>query len=78
LRCLSRRRFKTRRPAFVCIRLRKPWVRARLRFFGWYVRFMRLGSVALRQFPEFPRSLQACSPRADNGRAEQLYARASS
>ncbi len=27
------------------MRARKPWVRARLRFFGWYVRFMVGGSI---------------------------------
>src|SRR4051794_10728441 len=35
LRPLERRRLMTSRPARVDIRSRKPWVRARLRFFGW-------------------------------------------
>ena len=35
LRPLSRRRLSVRRPARVCMRARKPCVRARLRFFGW-------------------------------------------
>jgi hypothetical protein len=29
------------------MRLRKPWVRARLRFLGWYVRFIGSTSVAV-------------------------------
>lgn len=32
---LARRRFKTRRPSLVSIRLRKPWVRLRRRLLGW-------------------------------------------
>jgi hypothetical protein len=39
-RPFARRRFSTRRPAFVAIRARKPWVRARLILLGWNVRFM--------------------------------------
>src|SRR3954452_8823716 len=39
LRPFRRRRRITSRPARVRIRARNPWVRARLRFFGWYVRF---------------------------------------
>lgn len=35
-----RRLFKTRRPALVAIRARKPWVRLRLRMLGWNVLFM--------------------------------------
>jgi hypothetical protein len=35
-----RRRFNTSRPPFVRIRTRKPWVRLRLRLFGWNVLFM--------------------------------------
>ena len=35
LRPLSRRRLSVRRPARVCMRVRNPCVRARLRFFGW-------------------------------------------
>src|SRR5205085_5511448 len=46
LRCLSRRRLRMLRPPFVRMRARKPCVRARLRFFGWYVRFMRSRSLA--------------------------------
>jgi hypothetical protein len=38
LRPLSRRRLRTRRPFFVLIRTRKPWVRLRCRVFGWNVR----------------------------------------
>ena len=41
-RPLARRRFNTRRPAFVAIRARKPWVRARLILLGWNVRFIWL------------------------------------
>ena len=33
-RPLARRRFNTRRPAFVAIRARKPWLRARFRRLG--------------------------------------------
>ena len=36
---MRRRDFKMERPARVDMRLRKPWVLARLRVFGWYVRF---------------------------------------
>lgn len=39
LRPLARRRLSTERPAFVAIRLRKPWSRLRLRLLGWKVRF---------------------------------------
>lgn len=35
LRPLARRCLSVSRPALVRIRLRKPWARARLRFFGW-------------------------------------------
>src|SRR5690242_779003 len=35
LRPLSRRRLSKVRPARVRMRARNPWVRARLRFFGW-------------------------------------------
>ena len=35
-----RRRERTRRPAFVAIRRRKPWVRLREMLLGWKVRFM--------------------------------------
>ena len=38
-RPLSRRDFRMARPARVDMRLRKPWVFARLRVLGWYVRF---------------------------------------
>ena len=41
-RFLARRRFSTRRPAFVAILARKPCVRARLRLLGWNVRFICL------------------------------------
>jgi hypothetical protein len=41
-RPFARRRFRTRRPAFVAMRARKPWVRARLIVLGWNVRFMGL------------------------------------
>ena len=40
LRPLARRRASTRRPPLVDMRARKPWVFARLRLLGWYVRFM--------------------------------------
>jgi len=43
-RPLSRRAFKTARPARVRIRARKPCVLARLRWFGWYVRFTKTSS----------------------------------
>src|SRR3954451_23517980 len=39
------------------MRLRNTWVRARLRFLGWYVRFIAKASVARTPFSEFPRSL---------------------
>ena len=42
---LRRRRRITSRPPLVLIRTRKPWVLARLRFFGWYVRFIGRGSI---------------------------------
>ncbi len=35
----ARRARSTARPPFVRMRRRKPWVLARLRLFGWYVRF---------------------------------------
>jgi hypothetical protein len=41
-RPFARRRFNTRRPAFVAIRALKPCVRARFRLLGWNVRFMSL------------------------------------
>jgi hypothetical protein len=40
-----RRRFSTRRPPFVLIRTRNPWVRFRFRLFGWKVRFMLQASA---------------------------------
>lgn len=40
-RPLARRRLNVRRPPFVRIRLRNPWVRFRLVRLGWYVRFTR-------------------------------------
>src|SRR5688572_3625544 len=40
LRPFWRRRFSTRRPPLVRMRTRNPWVRFRLRLFGWNVRFM--------------------------------------
>ncbi len=40
LRPRARRRRTTAWPARVDMRLRKPWTLARLRTFGWYVRFM--------------------------------------
>jgi len=39
LRPLARRAARVARPALVDMRLRNPWVFARLRLFGWYVRF---------------------------------------
>ena len=48
LRPLRRRRRITSRPPLVLIRTRKPWVLARLRFFGWYVRFIGSGSIRSR------------------------------
>jgi hypothetical protein len=39
-RPLWRREFTMARPALVRMRLRKPCLRARLRTFGWYVRFI--------------------------------------
>ena len=39
-RPLWRRAFTIARPALVRMRLRKPCLRARLRTFGWYVRFI--------------------------------------
>ena len=39
-RPLARRRASTRRPAFVAMRARKPWVRARFNVLGWKVRFI--------------------------------------
>jgi hypothetical protein len=38
-RPLSRRARRTRRPALVDMRCRKPWRLARRRLFGWNVRF---------------------------------------
>jgi len=40
-RPLRRRRTRTLAPVLVALRTKKPWVFARLRFLGWYVRFMR-------------------------------------
>ena len=40
LRPFARRRFRVLRPPCVFIRSRKPWVFARRRRFGWYVRFI--------------------------------------
>ena len=42
LRPFWRRRANTLRPLLVLIRARKPWTRARWRFFGWNVRFIGL------------------------------------
>lgn len=42
LRPLARRAASTARPPFVDIRARKPWHFARLRVFGWYVRFISI------------------------------------
>ena len=39
-RPFARRRLSTSRPAFVAIRARKPWVRARFIVLGWNVRFI--------------------------------------
>jgi hypothetical protein len=47
-RPFRRRERITARPALVDIRFRKPWVLARLRTFGWYVRF----TVPLPSSPE--------------------------
>jgi hypothetical protein len=62
LRPLARRRFSTRRPFLVAIRVRNPCVFARWRRFGWKVRFMMSGSpnpsVLLR------RNLDTTGPRA--------------
>jgi hypothetical protein len=44
-RPFARRRFNTRRPFFVAILTRKPWVRRRRRLFGWNVRFMMSGPL---------------------------------
>ncbi len=49
LRPLRRRAARMARPAFVDIRLRNPWVLARLRLFGWYVRFTSQSSVSRRR-----------------------------
>ena len=38
-RPFARRRFNTSRPAFDATRARNPWVLARWRVCGWYVRF---------------------------------------
>lgn len=40
LRPFARRRFKTKRPFLVAMRVRKPWVFFRRRRLGWKVRFM--------------------------------------
>jgi len=45
LRPLLRLRLSVIRPARVAIRARKPCALARLRFFGWYVRFMLFWSI---------------------------------
>ena len=45
-RPFARRRFNTRRPFFVAILTRKPWVRRRRRLFGWKVRFMMSGPLS--------------------------------
>lgn len=39
-RCRARRAFRTFRPFFVDMRLRKPWVRLRDTLLGWKVRFI--------------------------------------
>lgn len=39
-RPLDRRALRTRRPSFVAMRLRNPWVRIRLRRLGCHVRFI--------------------------------------
>ena len=54
-RPLARRRLRTRRPAFVAIRARNPWLRARLILLGWYVRFIGLYPAA-RSAAAIPRS----------------------
>ena len=48
-RPFARRRFNTRRPFFVAILTRKPWVRRRRRLFGWKVRFMVSGPLSRRK-----------------------------
>ena len=45
VRPLPRRAASTERPARVLIRVRKPWVLARRRLFGWKVRFMASSSL---------------------------------
>lgn len=45
-RPLRRRADSTRRPPFVFIRARNPCVFFRLRFDGWYVRFISFYSLA--------------------------------
>src|SRR3984893_2385190 len=42
LRPLARRRASNRRPLFVAMRARKPWVRARCKLLGLKVRFIAL------------------------------------
>ncbi len=45
LRPLARRRASNRRPLFVAMRARKPWVRARCKLLGLNVRFMAAGRL---------------------------------
>src|SRR5690606_20413725 len=49
LRPFALRRERTRRPAGVAMRALKPCVLARLRRFGWYVRFISAPRTARRQ-----------------------------
>jgi hypothetical protein len=46
-RPFARRRLSTRRPFFVAIRTRNPWVRLRRRRFGWNVRLPFMESLLL-------------------------------
>lgn len=57
-RPLARRRFNTRRPAFVAILARNPCVRARFKMLGWNVRFIGL----------VPGFVGGCHPRLKEGR----------
>jgi hypothetical protein len=77
---LPRRWERTARPARVRMRSRKPWVFARLRLFGWYVRLLTSGSpsssavVCSRGDPRRARSRHTSRVTGERGHASrQLY-----
>lgn len=69
LRPRRRRAASTLRPLAVALRARNPWVRERLRLWGWYVRFMGRTSVSGSMEPTAARHASA-RPRSARGRID--------